>query len=47
MISQKQYLKDMLEVEKLFFIEEDDNTTEKRNKDYENKKKENKTRSVF
>ena len=39
MISQKQYLKDMLEVEKLFFIEEDDNTTEKRNKDYENKKK--------
>ena len=39
MISQKQYLKDMLEVEKLFFIEEDDNTTEKRDKDYENKKK--------
>lgn len=39
MISQKQYLEDMLEVEKLFFIEEDDSTTEKRDKDYENKKK--------
>ncbi len=40
MISQTQYLKDMIEVEKLFFIEEDDDTTEKRDKDYENKKKE-------
>ena len=39
MISQKQYLEDMLEVEKLFFIEEEDSTTEKRDKDYENKKK--------
>lgn len=47
MVSQKDYLNNMIEVEKLFFIEEDDDNTEKRDKDYENKKKEIKKNLSF